>query len=75
MFKTLILKISKVFVLQMGNNLGIKIIMFFKKLFIFIYYFPFRAAFWYLQSLEHFIIQKMHKYLTRRYNWNYYKIF
>jgi len=25
--------------------------------------------------LKHFIIQQMHKYIIRRYNWNYYKIF
>jgi len=25
--------------------------------------------------LKHFIIQQMHKYIIRRYDWNYYKIF
>jgi hypothetical protein len=25
--------------------------------------------------LKHFIIQQMHKYIIRRYNWNYYNIF
>ena len=26
-------------------------------------------------SLKHFIIQQMHKYMIRRYNYNYFKIF